>query len=726
MNKTGKHSRFDPVLLLIFALAATAGALIVRKTSTWSVMPDELIYTEMGRSVGETILPVPMLQGVYVRVFQMAYPALIAPLVSAIPMPTAYSWIAVLNAILLASACIPAYLLTSWMTGSRGAARLVALSISLTPWLILSSSVLPDSMAFAACTWAVYAIARTAAPGERAWRGDLLALLALGLAFLVRNQLILLLGVWIGAVVIAQASASWVRADDAAEGTTRGPIKRVGSDLLRLPLTRPLPLGIFIAAVLIVLLKPTLILGYYVAVVTGVGSDAAQQYSLLTELGNHASVLALGVGCLPVVLGLPWLLAALGRPASQRENVTAVTIGLTVLAMLLVATNFDMRFDPTDRVIERYIFCAAPLLMVAMAGFFHSPPKSLIGFALPALLATLLLGVTNPYGLDTALNRSLNQIFSPTQLTLIDWQWLADQLHTSLFSMLIILMLIFCSGAWWAVNRGRAVAARNIAFMIVALVLIQATLANVPETLRAEERSAIASFGPRTPSQKRWVEVATGNKSWSIAYSRRSITTNPLKRGRPIESREAWRDVVFYNRRLEAIYQPHYPDVDLSTPIPGLGFDVTPDWKSGIVTRSPHDDSRFILLAKKDPHWAPQPTGATSENKNFILYPVGATLRAAWTIRGLTQDGLIPKTGAKVRIWAPQKSGVKTVRLTVKIAGRDARTVTLGAAMQPGGAVTLPLARGRQVSQVTEVTSNVQSGSLAVDSVKVRRGRGAR
>jgi hypothetical protein len=725
MNRSENTGRFDPVLLLIFALAATAGALIVKQTSTWSVMPDELIYTQMGRSVSQTILPIPMLQGVFTRAFQMAYPTLIAPLVGGAPMPHVYSWIAVINAVLMASACIPAYLLTSWMTGSRGAARLVALSISLTPWLILSSSVLPDSMAFAACTWGVYAIARTAGPGERAWRGDLIALAALLMAFVVRNQLILLLGVWFGAVICAQAAASWAGSTAASGSGAR--LRRAAADVLRLPLARPIPIFVFIATALTVLLRPEWILGYYTSVATSIGNDVSQQFNPLKELANHASILALGAGVLPAVLGLPWLLAALGRPASARENTTAVTIALALLGTLLVATNFDMRFDPSDRVIERYVFCAAPLLMVAMAGFFKHPPKTLAGFALPALLATLLLGVTTPYGLDSKLNRSLNQVFSPTQMTLIDWQWLADKLHTTIFAMLILLTLLACAGVWWAVNNGRASAARNAAFVIVTLVLAQATLSNVPSTIREQNRVAVQAYGHRTKAQKRWIEVATGDRPWALAYSKRSLTMKPLKTGKALESRELWRDTVFYNRGLTSIYQPFGDATDLSTPIPGVTYDVTPDLGTGVVTRSAEDDSRFILLARSDPHWAPQPTGRTVARGKFVLYPVGQRIRAAWAIYGLTPDGFIPPGGAKVRIWAPQDAtGVKTVELKIRVTGADPRTVTVGAIMQPGGAVTMPLARGAKKSLVSEVSYEVRDGSLAVDDVRVRRGRGAR
>lgn len=702
-NSTAPRFTFDPWLAAIVVLAAAGGALIVGKAQNWAVMPDELIYTELARSITHSGLPVPAFQGVYAPVYQVLFPTLLAPLLAVMNMPSAYPWIAALNACLIASAAIPTYLLANFCTENRVAARWAALCCVITPWLVFASKVLPDALAYATTTWAIYAIARTASGLPRALKGDLLALLAIAVAFLVRNQFLLLLGVWVGAVVLAQAASTL-----GSEGWRALPRRLIG--LLR---TRPVPIFTFLIVFALLRLKPTWVLGFYTAVST-TGSGALPNEGIVHELVNHAGVFALGVGALPVILGLPWLVSALGRIREPRQFNTAVVIILASCAVIYVGASFDMRFDPTERVIERYIFYLAPLWIVAMAALLTKPPKNLAAFALPAMVGVGIAIATNPYGLDTALNRLTNTAFSPTQITLIGWQSVAGAIGTSISGLIVVLALLICGFCWWCFARERMRLAMTACFVLLATVLLASTLTNVPRSVRAQNAAPVAVFGARDSAQKRWVELATAGQKYAIAYSRNSIVDRGFA-GEMVEQKATWRDAVFWNRGLDAIYVPTGNDAIVSTPLPGASHPILPDWQTGVMPRAEADDSSYLLLAKNDPRFAPWTAGQPLAQADFALYRTGpGQRRAAWMIRGLTWAGWVPTTGATMRIWAPPAAKRPTtyvVSLHLRSPGKHQRVVKRLIRVAGGGKTDFQVARGARPTHIDRVLVSALPGS---------------
>ena len=132
--------------------------------------------------------------------YSLLYPILIAPVMEAFDLPAAIRIAHGLNALLFASAAIPAYLLTRWVLASRAAALAVAALTVFVPWLSFTLSLLTEVVAYPAIIWAVYGIALTvAAPSAR---GDALALLAIGIAYAARTQFVFLFAVLPGAIVL--------------------------------------------------------------------------------------------------------------------------------------------------------------------------------------------------------------------------------------------------------------------------------------------------------------------------------------------------------------------------------------------------------------------------------------------------------------------------------------------------------------------------------------------
>lgn len=684
-----KH-RFDPVLLVIVAISAAAGALMVAKARNWAVMTDELLYTGMARSIAHTIIPLPQMRGAYIPVYQVIFPTLIAPLIGLLSMPAAYPWIAALNAVIFATAAVPAYMLTGLAAHGRAAARWVALCTVAVPWLAFASKALPDSLAYVAVLWCVYAIARTAPSTRHPLKGDLLALLAILLTVLVRNQFLFFAGVWLGVVVLVRA------AETLAESGARALPRR----LLAVVWQRPLPVVFFVVVVLMLAFAPNYLLGVYSVTSTGARGGAAPS-GLLGAIFNHASVIGLGVAGIPLVLGLPWLTVALTRVKERSENTVAIAILLSAAAILYVGASFDVRFTEADRVIERYVFYLAPLMFVALAGLLTRPPRNLLAYVIPAGAGLLVLSASHPYGLDTRLTFEINHVFSPMQIALVQYQKVADQIGFSIFMLYAFVIVIVAAVAWWLLGSGRERAALNGVFALTAAVLLATTLYAVPKIVSTQNELIDNIFGARTTAQKSWIDEATGGAPVSLVFAPVADPTDHRK-PRPAERLSNWWDLAFWNGAIDAVYAPYSPPI---SPLPGTTYLMKPNWQTGLLTRAPGDDSRYIAQATGDTYFAPQYSGRPTRRGYYVLYETGTGAKAAWATKGLTLRGWIPPGGAALRVWGPPaQSGV--ARMTIRVRTSTARAGALKtwhAKIRTGDHADFRLVRGKLATHVESI-----------------------
>jgi hypothetical protein len=694
-SKTISRSRLDPILAAIVLVGAVVGSLVVAKARNWSVMTDELLYTGMARSIAHSIFPLAQVRGASVAVNQILFPTIIAPLVGGLSMPDAYPWIAALNAVIFATAAIPAYMLTNLVTENRGAARWVAVCTIVTPWLALASKALPDPAAYVAVLWAAYAMVRTSGATEKPLKGDLLTLLAIALAYLCRNQFLLLVGVWIGAVVL-------IRIAQTLGETSWRDVPRA---LLTLPRDRPIPCATFVLVFLIVKLEPSWLLGLYTVTTTGARGGAAPS-GIVHSFFNHASVVALGIAGLPFVLGLPWLAAALGRVTERAQNDAAIVIVLLSCAVLFVGASFDLRFTESDRVIERYVFYFAPLMLVAMAAFFAHPPKRLIAFAVPAIAGLYLLNVSQPYGLNTPLFFEINQAFSPVQIALVGYQQVADTFGLSIFGMFTIVLIVAAGVTWWLVESDRRSLAMNLAFALVFLVIGASAVYAVPKIVKLQNTSANHIFGVRSADQKAWIDAATNGATTSLAYTPRNLVGDPAK-AKDAERVSNWWDLVFWNAKISDVYVPIGSNPRAHSPFPGPAYTMLPDWSSGELMRAPGDDSHYLAQSETDPNFAPQSTGPPARRSGFVIYDTGKPATAAWATKGLTARGWIPPGGATLRVWAPRGAkGSSHLHVIVKSATtkRPRKSSRIWpVAIPAGGHVDIPLRRGPGPTHVESI-----------------------
>ena len=113
-------------LTLLWLVAGTGLAAITTRVRDWYAMPNELLNEHRAISVAQTLSPLPVLHRQFVASFDQLYPLLIAPMFRdgdvLVDLRNAHA----LNAYVMTSACIPAYLLARRVTDSQLFAYLIA------------------------------------------------------------------------------------------------------------------------------------------------------------------------------------------------------------------------------------------------------------------------------------------------------------------------------------------------------------------------------------------------------------------------------------------------------------------------------------------------------------------------------------------------------------------------------------------------------------------------
>ncbi len=272
---------------LVFGWAGLAFGLqaITTRVVDWYYMTDELLYERLAVSIARSGSPLPYLHGRLVPVLGQLYPVLIAPAYRHGLVPHDLERAHAINAWVMSSAAIPAFLLARRVTGALAVSFLVALLTVCVPWIVYSSFLLTEVAAYPAFLWAMLALHATTAHPSR--RNDVLALLGITLAVLARTQFVTLLIV-VPVVVVVQDR--------------------------RLALQRHRVLA-WAYAVLAVLVGALIATGRGASTL-GVYGEIAHGRLVPSGIGravlDHVAVLALGLAILPFIVATAWLLATLG------------------------------------------------------------------------------------------------------------------------------------------------------------------------------------------------------------------------------------------------------------------------------------------------------------------------------------------------------------------------------------------------------------------------------
>jgi hypothetical protein len=637
-------------LTLIVLAAAGFAAHYALDVDEWRVMSDELMYERLALHIGDTLSLVPEVRGVRLGTYSLLYPVLISPAMAVFDLPTAIRIAHGLNALLFASAAIPAYLLTRWVLASRAAALAVAALTVFVPWLSFTFSLLTEVVAYPAIIWAVYAIARTvAAPNARA---DALALVAIGIAYTARTQFVFLFAALPAAIVLHSVAYSIL---EAAPGEGWTALKKGAMEAVS---RHPVVWG---AAALgaVVLLFGENVYGSYNAFVSQPDLWPPGMGRALVE---HVNQIGVGILVLPLPLALAFVLTTLVRPAGDRRAHAFASVLVIVLpAIAVIATSFDQTLGGLLPQ-ERYIFYVVPFLLIGMAA-------CLVGRR-PAPIVMLILGVLTAAALlqTDYVPGPFPAYASPTRFTYVALDFRAHQLGELLgFADLqaapllaggSFLTIAALAGLVW---RGRT----RIAFVTVSCVLLiwGVALARycMPKALAEHDNYAQALLGAnRTDEARTWIDRATpeGASVGMVPSPINARAEQPLLRGEIDQA--VWWDPEYWNKRVDRVFILNGAQTYTTLP----RRTVTLDPSTGALEFSSGETPSHLLVASSDVRFAPKASGRFLTGGDLRLYPLRRSAEAAWATQGVAPWGAFDRgRGATLTIYPV--GGLRPVAHTV-------------------------------------------------------------
>jgi len=335
----------------VAALALALGwvlSLATTRVKNWFVMSDELYYERLAIAVAQTGSLLPRVHGEIVSNVNQLYPVLLSTMYGSGNVPASLAGAHRLNAFVIATAAIPVYLLARRVGVGTILAVVAGGLAAAVPWVVLSSFLLTEVVAYPAFCWALLAIVH--AVERKAWLWDAVAIVAIAVAVLARTQFVVLLGVLL--IAVAAEAVLTVGA--------RGAVRELWRT------RRPL-----------VLLYAGLVAVVLVAVATGHGSRLLGSYSVTAEnvridldlvelVFAHIATIALGLAILPFVVGLGWLVDRIRPSAAPAERAFALAGASAFVLLAIQVASFTQRFG-AGLVKERYLFYVAPIVIVALA-----------------------------------------------------------------------------------------------------------------------------------------------------------------------------------------------------------------------------------------------------------------------------------------------------------------------------------------------------------------------
>jgi hypothetical protein len=617
----------------VFAGAASWLALdYSARIRDWGVMTDELQYVRLALSAAERHSPLPVIHGQLVGSLNQLYPLLIAPLYGTLDAPTAFRAAHILNAPLMASAAVPAYLLAREVVDRLAALAVALLSVVLV-WMVLSGFLMTEVVAYPAFLWAMLAIQRAVRSGS--WRRDLVALAGIALALLARTQFAFLAAVLPLAVVGHELGyrPAGGRPDSRRAALRAALLDVVGKHRLLAVVYAAGAVGL---ALLAVFGSVSSILGSY-SVTTAHGSLLPA--GVWESAAAHLDSMAIGCGLLPLVLGGGWALVSLVRPSSARAHAFAMVTVAAVLLLALESASFDIRFGGALVVRDRYVFYVVPLLLAGTAALLRERRRPWI-----APIALTVLFAATVHSLELPPEPGL-WVDSPTRILndLIAEQ--AGSLGPNGFVAWTGLFVGVC--AVLAVRYvPRALLAPSVFGLLLAVSLFT-TLRAIDHTLGGASPSGRGmSKDPGVTLD--WVDrvIPSGAQAALVPFpSAPSLAADLV----------LWWDTEFWNRKVSQAYVDRGGDFRY-TPFPTRT--LSPDWKTGIVPGT-ENAPQYVVVAAHDPRlrFAAHRIGA---NYGLEILAPSRPYRVAWLTRGLQPDGwTTPGRPATLRLFAAPRSPVE-------------------------------------------------------------------
>ena len=334
-------------------IVATELSQITGQVTDWFDMTDELRYERLAISIARTGSLLPRIHETAVRDLDQLYPLLLAPFFARGTVAFDLHQAHIFGAWLMTSACIPAFLLARRVTGRTWVGWLLAVASLTIPWLIYSSFLLTEVVAYPVFLWTFLAMHRAVARPSR-W-ADLFALLALATAFLARTE-------FAGLIVVLPLAALVAEMTSPSDEPRRS---RAVDGLRRATRAHPVLLvayGCLLAGAVVFTAAGGSVLGLsaYGEQVPGGIVPAGFFQALLGNVAHFAFAIAI----LPFVVGFAWLLAnTVGSSASREAHAFACVGSLSFAVVLGEVTKYSLGFGGV--IYERFTFYFIPITLLA-------------------------------------------------------------------------------------------------------------------------------------------------------------------------------------------------------------------------------------------------------------------------------------------------------------------------------------------------------------------------
>lgn len=460
---------------MVFATAVRA-ALALLGPAPW-ILPDELIYAELGRSLLESGGFQLREESFSALSFGPLYPIVTAP-AYALPAPLAYLVVKLLNAFLFSAAAIPAYLLAQRLLSRRLALTAAALAV-VVPSGVYTTKVMTESIAYPAFLLAL--LAMTVAVERPSARTQMVALAAIALATLTRAQMVVLLPAFVTAIVLT--SVVHARREDVARSVGRFKATWIG-------------LALLVAAAA----AATLSRG---AELLGRRSDLFDQLRLAETprmLLYHVAELDLYLAVIPAVAAAALVRAAFARKASPQLRTFGTLFGSVSGWLFALVAVFATRPEPVLQLFDRYLFYLVPPALIALLAFPDVRPLVSRRFLIAAAAVAALLPLTLPFG-DLLDGRVWGT--SSSSVGLVLWYGVKAALTSWAF-----LGFVGAFTVLMALRAVRVTSLRGLVVPVLVTFVASGLVAQVRGDAVAREIGALS-----VPSNPNWIDEAVGTGS---------------------------------------------------------------------------------------------------------------------------------------------------------------------------------------------------------------------
>jgi hypothetical protein len=648
------------VALLVLAGTALAAHWALT-TQEWRVMTDELGYVKTAISFSQTWSPVPAVRGQSIHNYGILYPALIAPLVGVLDMPTAFRVAHGLGALLMASAGIPAFMLARFVTRSRAAGLAAAAPVALAPWLLFSMNLLTEVVAYPLFVWTLYAsVVAVAAP--RLHR-DVLLVVALVALFLARTQFIFVFALVPLVIVLHEVTPRLGRSP------RRWPAQAWRG--LRVSVTgHPLLAVLVVLGGLVALLASSRIpLGSYNAVRASDPFPPGFAQSAV----DHLTEILVGVAVVPLALTVALVAENLFRAGDRRMHSMASHAALFAPALLAVATTFDLQF--ARAINERYVFYLAPVLIVAAVVYVVVARRPVIAAGAGALI-TLVLVLKSAFSTAVA----YPVYASPTRLSWVALDARAGQLGLSNRVLVAIVGLVAAAVVVALLRLGR----RRLALLAVGggvAVWGVALMAYCGPKAQAEHDAfAKQALGTIPPLHDRdWVDqaVPSGATVGMVPSPVNARGGQAIPLG-TVTDQGVWWEAEFWNKTVRRAYQfdgavGYAPYASQAMGIRRATGELTPGGARAPYLLVADSNVRVGLAAP-----------AVAHGPDLTLYHTPGRYLASWFATGLDDNGRPGSATRPIRltVYGRGRGGPRTHTVALSLSGSARALVVRGPGVQ--------------------------------------------